>query len=472
MIESREGPETCNTYNMLRLTEQLFRAKPAARIRRLLRARRSTTTSSRRSIRSMAATSTSRRSGRATIASTRSRRSASGAASGRAWRTRASTATSSTRIGGDELFVNLFVASVLSWPERGLTVRQETAFPDEARTRLILSLATPRHFTMHIRHPGWVAAGAFRIRINGQAFTAPSTPASYLAIARDWRDGDRVDVELPMRTRLERLPDGSDYAAVLHGPILLAAKTGTERLDGLIAGAGRMAHTSAGPYEPLDAAPMLVGDPASLAGPCRTRCPAGRSPSRAPDAIRPAAARGLELVPFFRVHDSRYVIYWRVATPQGYQRVVSALREEERIAAAPRDADARSRRARRTAERGGSRHPQRGLHHWRHARPSLPRRDRRVRLRAEARHGGRAAAADRHLPGGRARASLRDPGRRSSDRIGRARRPPAGSLHGRGLHDSVDVIAADADGVLTVRFVAEPGSRAGAVYDVRLVRPE
>ena len=67
-----------------------------------------------------------------------------------------------------------------------------------------------------------------------------------------------------MRTRLERLPDGSDYAAIMHGPILLAAQTGTEQIDGLIAGPGRMAHSSPGPYLPLDAAPMLVGDASTL----------------------------------------------------------------------------------------------------------------------------------------------------------------------------------------------------------------
>ena len=97
MLESREGPETCNTYNMLRLTELLFRGAAAAPSTPTTTSARSTTTSSRRSIPSTAATSTSRRSGRATIASTRSRRSASGAASAPAWRTTASTASSSTR---------------------------------------------------------------------------------------------------------------------------------------------------------------------------------------------------------------------------------------------------------------------------------------------------------------------------------------------------------------------------------------
>ena len=64
---------------------------------------------------------------------------------------------------GDELFVNLFVASELTWPERGLTVRQDTTFPDEPRTRLRLALAQPRQFAVHVRHPAWVAEGAFRV---------------------------------------------------------------------------------------------------------------------------------------------------------------------------------------------------------------------------------------------------------------------------------------------------------------------
>ena len=92
-----------------------------------------------------------------------------------------------------------------------------------------------------------------------------SKPGTYIAIARDWQNGDVVDVDLPMRTTIERLPGGSDYVAILHGPILLAAKTGADDLDDLIAGDGRMAHVSSGPYLPLDAAPMLVGDTGTLA---------------------------------------------------------------------------------------------------------------------------------------------------------------------------------------------------------------
>ena len=133
-----------------------------------------------------------------------------------------------------------------------------------------------------------------------------------------------------MRTRLERLPDGSDYAAIMHGPILLAAKTGTERLDGLVADDGRMAHTSPGPLPAAGRRADARGRRVDRSPRASSRAGDGRSRSARPAIIRPASARDLELVPFFRVHDSRYMMYWRVATPAAYERVVSGLRESER----------------------------------------------------------------------------------------------------------------------------------------------
>ena len=219
-----------------------------------------------------------------------------------------------------------------------------------------------------------------------------------MAIARDWRDGDRVEIDLPMRTRLERLPDGSDYAAVMHGPILPRGKDRNRARRAHRRPGPHGAPVGGGPYEPLDAAPMLVGDVDSLAA--RVQPVAGRAPFQAPEAIRPAAARDLNAVPFFRVHDSRYVIYWRVAAPQAYERVVTELREEER---------ARLRLEARTLDRVVPGEQQSEVDHGvpqrlidRGAQPAPPGRSftrhRVVRLRPQARHVDRAAAADRHLP--------------------------------------------------------------------------
>jgi hypothetical protein len=238
------------------------------------------------------------------------------------------------------LWVNLFIASELNASDQGLRLRQETQFPDEAATTLTLSLDAPRGFALHLRHPSWVPATQFKIRVNGDSIDVRSEPSSYAVVEREWRDGDRVEIELPMHTRLERLPDGSDYAAVMHGPILLAAKTGDNDLDGLVADGSRMGHAAPGPFEPLDAAPMLVGDPGDMTARIQP-VPGKPLHFTAANLIRPNSFDTLELEPFFRVHDARYMMYWRVASPDEYEQVVADLRagEQTRLALDRRTVD-------------------------------------------------------------------------------------------------------------------------------------
>ncbi len=206
----------------------------------------------------------------------------------------------------------------------------------------MLSLDQPRTFALHVRHPGWVGDDALTVTVNGEAVATNSTASSYAVLQREWQDGDRVEVTVPMSTTLERLPDGSDYAAVMHGPIMLAAKTGTEDLDGLIADDARMAHVAPGPFRSLDAAPMLVGDADAAAMAAHIE-PVEGEPMRftAADLIRPNKFDTLELEPFFRVHDARYMMYWRLVTPEGYDQVVADLRasEEARLALETRTVD-------------------------------------------------------------------------------------------------------------------------------------
>src|SRR5690606_19770904 len=215
----------------------------------------------------------------------------------------------------DGLYVNLFVPSELDAPALGLRLRQETAFPDEARSRLRLRRARPRNFALRIRHPGWVAAEDFAVSVNGALVEAASEPSSYLEIRREWSDGDSVEIALPMRTTIERLPDGSDWVAILRGPIVLASPSGAEGLVGLRADDARMAHVASGPLEPLDAAPALVSTaeelplsvvPDDAAGPLRFRLVG---------VADPAPEEGLPLMPFFRLHDQRYQMYWQLVGP-------------------------------------------------------------------------------------------------------------------------------------------------------------
>lgn len=228
------------------------------------------------------------------------------------------------------VYVNLFVASELTDADLGLTLRQETAFPDEQRTRLTMKLAQPTTFTLHLRHPAWVASNAFTVRVNGQPVDVKSQPSSYATIRRGWKDGDRVEVDLPMQTKTERLPDGSDWVAILRGPIVLAAPSGTDDLDGLRAGPGRGDHVARGPSIPLDQMPALLTSPEDLPKHVVPDPVAGPLCFRLKDVAQPAPPEGMPLIPFFRLHDARYQMYWALTTEEHF------AAQKERLAAAER----------------------------------------------------------------------------------------------------------------------------------------
>jgi DUF1680 family protein len=328
MLESREGPESCNTYNMLRLTEALFRRQGDARYADYYE---------RALYNHILSTQHPEHGGFVYFTPIRPRHYRVYSQPEQCFWCCVGTGMenhgkygefiyAADRDGG--LWVNLFIASELDAKAQGLRLRQETRFPDEETTRLTLSLDAPRTFALHVRHPFWVPAGQFAVRVNGKLIASDSAPASYAVIEREWHDGDRVEIALPMSTRLERLPDGSEYAAVMHGPILLAARTGTEHLDGLVADDSRMGHAAPGPFEPLDSAPMLVGNPANMPAQIKP-VPGEPLHFTAAALLRPDSFDTLQLEPFFRVHDARYVMYWRLASPDQYDRIVAQLHASE-----------------------------------------------------------------------------------------------------------------------------------------------
>ncbi|MCE4555412.1 glycoside hydrolase family 127 protein [Pelomonas cellulosilytica] len=236
----------------------------------------------------------------------------------------------------DTLVVNLFIASTLDWRERGIHVTQSTRFPDEPRTRLTVDNAG--HFALKLRYPGWVAPGALKLKVNGKPVVVSGKPGGYVELKRDWQAGDQVDVELPMRTTLEPMPGLKNYVAVLHGPIVLAAKTPQpgETLS-FRADASRMGHVAQGAVCPQEAAPVFVSPNLKEADIVRRFRPVPGQPLTftAPGLIQGAkGAEKLELIPFFRLHDSRYMVYWARSTPtqQSLLRVELAKAEQSRLA--------------------------------------------------------------------------------------------------------------------------------------------
>ena len=467
LIESREGPETCNTYNMLRLSETLFRNEPAARYADYYE---------RAMFNHILASQHPTHGGYVYFTPIRPQHYRVYSQPEQCfWCCVGTGMENHSKYGefiyahsADALWVNLFLASELDWRERGVTLRQETSFPDDARTRLVLHLKEPQTFTLHVRHPGWVARDALAVSINGQKQTLLSSPASYAALTREWRDGDTIEIELPMRTTIERLPDGSDYVAFLHGPIVLAAKTGTEQLDGLIAGDGRMAHISTGPYLPLDSAPMLVGDPATLA---EQLTPVAGKPLTftAKSLIRPEHFRDLELVPFFRVHDARYIMYWRTVSPEKYPQVMASLAAEEKARLA---LDAR------TLDQVTPGEQQPEVEHAFAGEESRSGVNQGRRWRDAAKWFSYRLRAESKEPLALLVTYYADERGRNFDILANDHPLAHVSLDGRQRDRFVDVTypipadiaAAAKGGMLTIKFVAAENSRTGSIYGVRLIK--
>ena len=86
----------------------------------------------------------------------------------------------------------------------------------------------------------------------------------YITIDRRWKNGDRIYLKLPMKTSLEYLPDGSAWVSIIHGPLVLAARTDSTKLDGLRADGSRMGHMANGPFYSLDSAPIVVSEDKNL----------------------------------------------------------------------------------------------------------------------------------------------------------------------------------------------------------------
>jgi hypothetical protein len=203
------------------------------------------------------------------------------------------------------LYVNLFVASELKWPEQRLELRQETQFPDESSTTIVLTEAPAEPFTLRIRHPHWLNTNTLAVRINGAAIAAESRPGGFAALTRVWKPGDRVHIELPMRVRVVRQPRTADWLSLFYGPILLAGELGSEGLEqrDFIG-----SYTPGKALMPLSRAPMfLAGSDDELLDGVRP-VPGQPATFRTDGIVKP---RDVTLAPFFRVHFQRYAMYWQ-----------------------------------------------------------------------------------------------------------------------------------------------------------------
>lgn len=215
----------------------------------------------------------------------------------------------------NDVFVNLFIPSVLDWKEKDIYIEQSTKFPYQNSTNFILKLKKSKTFFMNIRCPEW--AENFEISINGKIQKIEAKPSSYVTLNRKWKSGDQIFVSFKTSTHLENLPDGSNWSAFVNGPIVLAAKTSNKDLDGLFADDSRMGHVASGKYYPLDQAYEIIGDKAAYIAKLKDL---GNLHFR---------LDSLELQPFFEIHDARYQMYFQNYTKEQYQEKHALLKQQE-----------------------------------------------------------------------------------------------------------------------------------------------
>ena len=221
----------------------------------------------------------------------------------------------------DSLFVNLFIASELSWPEKGLMLRQETQFPESDVTVLKLKAVQPETFALKVRQPGWATEGV-QVSINGKSQKVDARPGGYLSIHREWRDGDTVKIRLPMKLRLEYLPGVSNEFALVYGPIVLAGELGTNGLPNPLA-RGQTDYSRV----PDPVVPVFVGDGNHLLD--HVRPVSGRALTfRTRGLGRP---QDLTLVPFYQVHRERYSVYWQLLSAAAWRTQSAGIARREAL---------------------------------------------------------------------------------------------------------------------------------------------
>ena len=240
-VEDREGPESCNTNNMMKLTEGLFRMSPKAEYADFYE---------RAMLNHILSTQHPEHGGYVYFTSARpAHYRVYSAPNSAMWCCVGTGMENHGKYGEfvythsrDSLFVNLFIASELRWKEKGVTLRQETRFPEEDASRLTVSLKKPERFKLLVRHPWWVKASEMQVKCGGKNYAEGSEPSSYICIDREWKDGDTIEIRMPMHVTVEELPNVPEYIAIMRGPVLMGARMGTEHLDGLVAGDGRWGH--------------------------------------------------------------------------------------------------------------------------------------------------------------------------------------------------------------------------------------
>ena len=212
---------------------------------------------------------------------------------------------------GDRLWVNLYVPSTAKWEAAGVNLAMDTDFPEGESATLKLTLKSPKQLTLALRRPMWAGAG-FTLKINGQPLKDLATPGSYIELKRKWKTGDTVAVTLAKTLRLEPLPDNQRVVAIMWGPLVLAGDLGPDSRTG----GGRSAQQTNVPVFVTAERPL-----SDWLKPVRGKQGAFHSEGVGRES-------DVEFVPFYRLHRHTYSTYWDLLTPADWEKRAAEIAVE------------------------------------------------------------------------------------------------------------------------------------------------
>ncbi len=201
------------------------------------------------------------------------------------------------------LYVNLFIASELKWPQKGIRIRQETNFPEQEGTTLVVHADKPVALSLNLRVPYWTTRGG-TVRLNGRPAEAFADPSSFLTLRRTWKDGDRVEISMPMSLHAHPMPDDETLQAIMYGPLVLVGELGAEGLTRkMMHGHAPHGQTPQGTALPRQCIVTESDDLTTWIKPVAGKPLTFRTSGQAKDVT---------LVPFYRLFGQRYAAYWHV----------------------------------------------------------------------------------------------------------------------------------------------------------------
>ncbi|MEJ8840856.1 beta-L-arabinofuranosidase domain-containing protein [Lacibacter sp. H375] len=198
--------------------------------------------------------------------------------------------------GKNILFVNLFIPSVLNWKDKKISITQTNYIPESKQVRLVVTAATPTSFILKIRKPSWSNATAV-IKVNNAPVKTETDAARYLTATRLWKTGDVVTVDLQMELYTEAMPDNPNRIAFKYGPLVLAGLLGKEKPD------------------PVIGVPVLltsnrnVSDWIQSTSSLQFQMKAVGKPF------------DVKLIPFYQTYDQYYSVYWDYFTPEEFTKL-------------------------------------------------------------------------------------------------------------------------------------------------------